>query len=297
MTIVIASFILIFISFLIRRRFIKESKVNFFFQGFGVSLFLWVISAFLVCVIYFYHIVNCLSADLYLEYLLLSGVCLSIIVSLQISFFMTKGPINNTYFSNRRTKNIYIGINKQFIPTGTIKSESERVEFINRFIKRVVTLKGIRCRNIILTSHLFAPGISKLISASLKNEGALFSCNSYTLKRAEIITLNLLYGGKTRYRIFSLKKHPNGFKVHKIGRTFTIKKITGSECSLFRQFSRKNFVIPPLAACQVNLQGITGPSGPVMELANRNRIEVHLLLAATGNLVNADETGTCHHED
>jgi hypothetical protein len=223
MTIVIASFILVFISLFIRGRFINESKFNLLLQIHGVSLFLWVIFTFFVIALYSNHIISNVSDNLFLEWCLLLTVSIAICLSWSLSFFMTKGPIDNTYFSNRSTRNIYIDINKDFILPGVVALKSERIEFVKNFTRRVVLLKGIHCKNIIIMSHLITPGISKIISETLKGERAIFTCKTYTLKRSEIITLNLLYGGKTRYRIFSLEKHPNGFKVHKTGRAFTIK--------------------------------------------------------------------------
>lgn len=224
MAIVIASLVLVLLSFIIRGRFKKKGVVNWFLQGYGVSLFLWAVFTIFVIALCCKHVMHNLSGNLFVELSLAFIASTAVILSFPVSFVMTKSPIANAYLSNRKTRDIYIEINKDFIPPDFLDSKkAERIEFIKKFTRDVISLKGIRCKNVIVMSHLITPGISRLISKALKGEGANFSCESYVLKRGEITTLNLLYGGKTRLRLLTHEKHANGFKVHRTGHKFTIR--------------------------------------------------------------------------
>lgn len=222
MSIVIASFFLVLLSFIIRARFIKKGAVNWFLQGYGVSLLLWAVCTLFVIALCYEHVMNNLSDNLFVELSLAFIAAISVLLSFPVSFVMTKCLIDNAYLSNRKTRDIYIEINKNFIPPDFLESKSERIGFIKKFTRDVISLKGIRCKNVIVMSHLITPGISRLISKALKGEEVNFSCETYVLKRGEIITLNLLYGGKTRLRLLTHEKHANGFKVHRTGHKFTI---------------------------------------------------------------------------
>ena len=136
---------------------------------------------------------------------------------------MVKGPISNTYLNHDLRGWLRIDINRKFIPPDA--SKSELVSFVSTFTKDILNQEGVRWQKIIIKSHLITPQFRRVMKDILKGcEAISFECEEYTLSFAEIIKLNLLYGGNTRFQVLSLKRHENGFKVHKKGSIFRIQR-------------------------------------------------------------------------
>ncbi|EFM8081406.1 hypothetical protein A6519_001914 [Escherichia coli] len=77
-------------------------------------------------------------------------------------------------------------------------------------------------KKIILESHLLRHYVRKHVSDRLAENGISHRCDARKTPLWEIIFLNIKYGGKTRYRLLSCRKHPNSFKAHRHGGRFTI---------------------------------------------------------------------------
>ncbi|HHA1672055.1 TPA: hypothetical protein ACOEF8_004096 [Enterobacter roggenkampii] len=78
------------------------------------------------------------------------------------------------------------------------------------------------CKTISFSSHLLRSGIRGYISKSLAEKGITFTVKDRKTLLPEKMVLNLRYGGRTRYRLFTNLKHANGFKVHSNGAKFEI---------------------------------------------------------------------------
>lgn len=77
-------------------------------------------------------------------------------------------------------------------------------------------------KTITLQSHLLTRRIRNRIANNMRRNGILYKEVARVTPLCETIVLNLRYGGKTRYRLFSCRKHPNGFRVHRNGGAFFI---------------------------------------------------------------------------
>lgn len=222
MTIMMTSlFSLICIALCIRRRFIQSSKLSSLLQRSSIAGILLFIPTIAFSLAYYAHMTNDNLTRSPLSFNVITPVLLVVTLSILIAFFMTKGPIENTYFSIENG-DVHIAINKNFIPANL--SKSEQIAFVSTFTRQITSLENIRGRNIILKSHLITRGFRRVITKTLESEDVPFSYEEYSPSLFVRITLNLWYGGKTRYRILSVKKHPNDFKVHEKGHIITIKK-------------------------------------------------------------------------
>ncbi|EIK0627854.1 hypothetical protein LJT19_004409 [Salmonella enterica] len=85
------------------------------------------------------------------------------------------------------------------------------------FLLSTMPYKEITCQ-----SHLLTHGVRSIIRGKLNEKGISYKDKERKTPLCEIIVLNLRYGGKTRYRLFSCQKHPNGFRVHRNGGAFII---------------------------------------------------------------------------
>lgn len=166
------------------------------------------------------YIMKCECTDSSGAAVYFSSVYLIIVILGGFSFICPPGLICNTYFARQFDGGLRIDINKAFVPSGMSLSESKL--FVEMFVKKMLSLKDYTRNDINFKSHLINTGIGSEIKRTLKNEGITFTCKPYTIGVVETAVLNLLYGGKTRYRLRSHKKHPNGFKVHRTGHEFII---------------------------------------------------------------------------
>lgn len=83
-------------------------------------------------------------------------------------------------------------------------------------------LSNIPCKTITFESHLLRQGLRKVLCNNMSERGISFTVKERITHLPEAMVLNLRYGGKTRYRLFTYCKHPNGFKVHRKGGAFKI---------------------------------------------------------------------------
>lgn len=85
-------------------------------------------------------------------------------------------------------------------------------------------LSNFPCKTITFESHLLRPGLRKVLCNNLREKEISFTVKERKTHLPEAMVLNLRYGGKTRYRLFTYRKHPNEFKVHRNGGAFKIYK-------------------------------------------------------------------------
>lgn len=217
MTMVTLSTLLLFsLSFLLRERFQINAEIASILKKPFLPFLIW-----LATIILFFITVLKFRPDGHpFNFVSLTFICLPVFVSGVIAFFATKGSINNTYFTHKMTRSLYIDVNKNFIPSSATYSEQKA--FIKEFIKGLPSLENITCKNIIFKSHLIKPTLARTIKRTLEDEAISFTCTPYRVGLIETATLNLWYGGKTRYRVFSHKKHANSFKVRSRGHEFII---------------------------------------------------------------------------
>lgn len=83
-------------------------------------------------------------------------------------------------------------------------------------------LSHFPCKTITFGSHVLRPGLRKVLCNNLREREISFTVKERITHLPEAMVLNLRYGGKTRYRLFTYRKHPNGFKVHRNGGAFKI---------------------------------------------------------------------------
>lgn len=202
----------------IRRRFIKSSPIFVFLRTPGMTLLL---SLFLSCAVegvYFFKYRSfILENDLLMNVLFIS-LTITLLVIL-LTEWAVRGIILGTYLTVINRK-VFIHINKGFIPQG-IDREKYKTR-IDSFINPLVNVPKPFPSTVVLKSHLITPLARKIIEKSLSNNGVRFTCNERPTPWFEVLALNLNYGGKTRYRMYSFKKHANGFKVHRTGHKFVI---------------------------------------------------------------------------
>lgn len=216
--VIISLSVLFLLSFIIRNRYKNKTKISAVLKKPLFSLIAWSIIIIPVGITTLIYIeqndlddISCYFTVLIILFMFISG---------GISFFATEGAISNTYFRNKLNGDLYIDINKNFIPAR--KSSSELSSSIEEFIREIISLKDFTSKHIIIKSHLITPIIKIKFEKILKDEGICFTAMPYTLGYSETATLNLWYGDKTRYRLFSYQKHANGFRVHRKGHEFII---------------------------------------------------------------------------
>lgn len=212
---------LIWFAFYLRRRYILNSRLAYALQRPLLSRFLLSVLcavSLLTCLNY----LRCtLTQNSVVEYFLLTLICTAVLSSNLIAFFMTKGPLPNTYLNHTMKGWLRIDINKDFIPSPA--SKSELINYLEGFMHDVINQKGVRWEKIIIQSHLINPQFRRVMGNVLKTkEGIKYECEASVTPLSDVIKLNLFYGGNTRFKILTFKKHDNGFKVHKIGSIFCI---------------------------------------------------------------------------
>lgn len=206
-----------------RNRFIKKGWFFNLIQYRGASAFgdliLTAIPA--MAVLYFNY-------DLIFNYGLFPSLVyfsvMALLLSLSISEAAVKGPLGNTRITFLFYKMI-IHIDKGFVPPKP--SRETYINVVRAFVKHLASLPPSFPNIVILKSHLISPLTCSVISRELKNNGITdYETHKRKTPLYEVVGLNLLYGGETRFRILSLDKHPNGFRVNEFGSSFKIKRNT-----------------------------------------------------------------------
>lgn len=211
--------LLFIVTLLIRRRFITNSYISIFLRKKYVAKSLFRVFFVLHCTAIFIWVMN--SGPYYVlnNQNFICGLTLLTAWCIVSQSFMVRGTIQHTYFTMIGFT-LKIDISRQFIPE--INSHSEMKAFANNFAQQLLSLDNIPCDRIIFHSHLIQPTMRGKISGYLNTHDIAFFEEAYDTGKMEIISLNLLYGGRTRYHIFSTVRHKNGFKVHKTGSRFVI---------------------------------------------------------------------------
>ncbi|WP_133625199.1 hypothetical protein [Erwinia sp. LJJL01] len=207
------------ISLFLRRFLVKEFKVILLSKVIFLSM-LWLFSALLFMAVAVDYLLDMFLTTLGSVMLYFLIILLVVMVSALTAFFAIKGPIENTYLTFGFSGDVRLDINKNFIPPAM--SSSERADFIRSFIGKISSLSRVTTKRLTIKSHLLQGYISKVMEDALKESGFSFTCCTYNIGLVESATLNLWYGGSTRYRLFSHKKHANGFKAHRTGHKFVI---------------------------------------------------------------------------
>lgn len=113
-----------------------------------------------------------------------------------------------------------IDITPQYIPK--LSNRTEATIVVEKLIVDIIYLQRLNYKKILLQSHLIRSGMRRLLEDRLLEQAISYSSTPRKTPLCEVILLNLRYGGKTRYRVFSHTKHLNGFKVHRVGSSFII---------------------------------------------------------------------------
>lgn len=212
--------VLCVVTVLIRRRFITDSWISVLLRKKYVahSLFTCVLALHTTGIMIWFL---CSDIDatirsnaFFLVIMLMTTWC---IVSRS---FMVRGCIPHTYFTMYGST-LKIDVSRKCLPDR--RSVSESKIFACNFVQQLASLDDTPCDRIIIQTHLIQKSMRKRISDRLKSHGFDFSSQPHETTRSEIISLNLLYGGRTRFKLLSTVKHMNGFKVHKTGSRFIIK--------------------------------------------------------------------------
>ncbi len=222
MAIVIFSFLLLIsTSLLLRNRFIFKMKISFCLRKPLVPFVIW----FFVMVLFVVLSVNLLGefyrGDVFHVLVFLLLIFLTSSLSAIFSFLATKGSISNTYFTHKMTRDLHIDIKRGFIPSDSTYSEKKL--YLDDFIVKISSLKDFTYKNVVFKSHLIQIPIAETIKKTLKTKAIPFTSSTYKVGFVETAKLNLWYGGKTCYRLFSHNKHSNGFRVRRMGHKFTIR--------------------------------------------------------------------------
>lgn len=202
---------------LIRRRFIDSAAISVFLRKRYVAISLHNAVFILLCVSIFiegpiHGPQSFLSAN-FIAVLFVTVWCMT------FRSFMVKGSLPETYFTVTGNT-LKIDVSRAFLPE--MKTRRERESFADDLVLRIEELKQFGCDRVLLQSHLFQPGMRRLMSSALKKNHLSYTATSHPTSPGEKFSLNLLYGGKTRFRLLTTLKHKNGFKVHKTGTRFLI---------------------------------------------------------------------------
>ena len=157
-------------------------------------------------------------------YLFYSMTFMSVVVVWFVSYFLSssilKTPITDMVLTPCLS-NLRVDINRGYTEAmsqpGSYEDIAEKTAADISYL-----LSHFPCKTITFESHLLRPGLRKVLCNNLRERGISFTVKERITHLPETMVLNLRYGGKTRYRLFTYCKHPNGFKVHRNGGAFKI---------------------------------------------------------------------------
>lgn len=203
---------------LIRRRFIDNNQLSYFLRRKHIAPLLHNITFFLLFLSIYMEVTFPVS-DTTMIY---GMVLIVVITALCILFrsFMVEGTLKNTFFTMKGSR-IRIDVRRNFFPVIHSRGDIER--FAERFALQILSLQAIPCTEVVFQSHLIQRRMCKILSNTFDRHQINYSVKLQPTSIVEKITLNLVYGGKARYRILSICKHKNNFKVHQYGSRFLIK--------------------------------------------------------------------------
>lgn len=204
---------------LIRRRFTTDSPLSFFLRKKYASFLLHSITFALLCAATYRWMSVSWPEPLRAHPLFLLLLITVTTWCMASRSFMVKGSLPHTYFT-LNTGKLKIDVSRRFIPE--LSAFSEQKAFAHHFAAQIAALKSTPCDSVIFRSHLIQPGMRKRIANELRALGLTFTAEAHKTSLWECMTLNLWYGGRTRYRLMTTEKHENDFKVHRVGSKFMI---------------------------------------------------------------------------
>lgn len=212
--------LLLLLTALLRLRFINDSPFfRLLRRPFPAGLILFLLSLAISLTLQKDHLI--FSGNIYLIFL--KPVMLAIIIwlfSFIISSSMLRTPVTGMVLTPF-TLELRIDIEPKYIFSSGFKNVT--TDIADRFAEDIEFLSStLPYKEITFQSHLLTHGVRSIIRGKLNEKGILYKDKERKTPFCEIIVLNLRYGGKTRYRLFSCQKHPNGFRVHRNGGAFII---------------------------------------------------------------------------
>lgn len=174
----------------------------------------------------------CLTAQK--DYLIFNGDIYSIIfksgtvittlwfLSFFISSSLLRTPITGMVLTPF-TSNLRVDIYPNYVRASKLKNIT--TDKADKFAEDIeFLLSTLTYKKITFQSHLLTHGVRRIIRNKLNEKGISYKDKERKTPFCEIIILNLRYGGKTRYRLLSCQKHPNGFRVHRHGGSFIVRR-------------------------------------------------------------------------
>ncbi|WP_336709175.1 MULTISPECIES: hypothetical protein [unclassified Cedecea] len=172
----------------------------------------------------------CLTAQEFLclfkedDYLFYSMTFISVMAIWFFSYISSSSMLKTTVPDMLLTpflSNLRVDINPRYIEA--LPSTKAPEYIANKIAGDISYLMSILpCKTIVFGSHLLRAGLRDSLSNSLREREISFTVTERKTHLPEAMVLNLRYGGKTRYRLFTYLKHSNGFKVHHNGGAFKI---------------------------------------------------------------------------
>lgn len=212
--------LLLLLTALLRLRFINDSPFfRLLRRPFPAGLILFLLSLAIALTLQKDHLI--FSGDIY--FIFLKSTILAIIIwffSFIIASSMLRTPVTGMVLTPF-TIELRIDIEPKCIFSSTFKNIA--TDIADRFAEDIeFLLSTMPYKEITCQSHLLTHGVRSIIRGKLNEKGISYKDKERKTPLCEIIVLNLRYGGKTRYRLFSCQKHPNGFRVHRNGGAFII---------------------------------------------------------------------------
>lgn len=212
--------LLLLLTALLRLRFINDSPFfRLLRRPFPAGLILFLLSLAIALTLQKDHLI--FSGDIY--FIFLKSTILAIIIwffSFIIASSMLRTPVTGMVLTPF-TIELRIDIEPKYIFSSTFKNIA--TDIADRFAEDIeFLLSTMPYKEITCQSHLLTHGVRSIIRGKLNEKGISYKDKERKTPLCEIIVLNLRYGGKTRYRLFSCQKPPNGFRVHRNGGAFII---------------------------------------------------------------------------
>lgn len=119
-------------------------------------------------------------------------------------------------------RHLRIDIQPGYLPDET--SKKEYVSALIRLVDNIVALQALPFQKIYFSSHLIRAQGKNFLKKEFRKRKIPCYCKAYKLCWSEVAVLNFRYGGRTRFFLFSHKRHANGVKIGRTGHAFSIKK-------------------------------------------------------------------------
>lgn len=213
----VITFILLAFSFSVRSRFRNHHPLFLFLQYPRNTLFFFspLFMIYIISVFCYFQPESNPN-----KYLLATSLIVIPAVSIYLTFMNLKSKEARLLLTT--FKNLRIDIQPSYIPDTL--SGDEYTNTIMKFIDNIVTLQQLPFHKIYFSSHLITPFMKKELKRKLRERKIPCYAKYHKICCLEVVLLNVRYGGLTRYRLLSHKRHANGFRVRRSGYTFTLRK-------------------------------------------------------------------------